>query len=78
MTEVDWNRYREIVLTRMRAKYSVMSEALRNLPTIVFQDQETMETIMLSPNDAIREVSNLSELGKKIISAEIVKLSEMQ
>lgn len=78
MSEVDWNRYRDIVLQRMRAKYERMSDYLRALPTFVFQDPATMQSQILSPNDAIREVTNLSELGKKIIVAEINKMSAMQ
>lgn len=75
---VDWNKYRDLVLQRLRARYASFSETLRNMPTIVFQDPETMETLMLSPNDAIREVNNLSDLGKKYMTAEIRKLAQMQ
>ena len=78
MSDPDWNRMKDLVLQRLRAKYNAMSESLRNLPTIHFQDPNTMESILLSPNDVIREVSALSELGKKVVSAEITKLQKMQ
>ena len=78
MSEPDWQRMKDLVLQRLRAKYNAMSESLRNLPTIHFQDPDTMESILLSPNDAIREVSNLSEIGKKILVGEINKLQKMQ
>lgn len=76
--EVDWNRLRNIVLQRFRAKWSVMSEYMRNLPTVVFTDPATLKEVVLSPNDAIREVEVLSERGKQIISAEVVKMRELQ
>lgn len=78
MSEPDWQRMKDLVLQRLRAKYNAMSESLRNLPTIHFQDPDTMESVLLSPNDAIREVSNLSEIGKKILVGEINKLQKMQ
>lgn len=78
MGEVDWTQSRDIVLKRLHARYDGMSEALRAMPTIVFQDPETMETIMVSPNEAILEVNNLSELGKKIIAAVLQELSRLQ
>lgn len=76
--EVDWKRMQNIVMQRLRAKYNAMSESLRNLPTIPFQDPKTMEEQVLSPNDIIREVANLSELGKKIITATINSMAKMQ
>ena len=74
----DWNRMRSIVLDFLRAKYARMAESQRSLPYIMFQDPQTMQSIPISPNDAIREVEALTELGKKIISAEISKISRMQ
>lgn len=69
---------RPIVLQRMRAKWNMMSDYMRNLPTYVFQDPQTFQTITLSPNDAIKEVETLTELGRKIIIAESMKLQSMQ
>jgi len=76
--QVDWNKLRAFVLQRFNAKYATMSDYLRNLPTIVLNDPETMKPMYLSPTDAIREVTNLSEAGKKIIVAEIKKIQTMQ
>ena len=78
MSVNDWSKMRDLVLQRFRAKYAVMSDYLRNLPTIHFQDPDTMQSILVSPSDAIREVTNLSDLGKKIIAAEISKLQNLQ
>jgi len=78
MEAVDWSKSRDIVLKRLHARYDGMSEALRAMPTIVFQDPETMETIMVSPNEALLEVNNLSDLGKKIIAATIQQLRRLQ
>lgn len=75
---LDFNRYRTIVLQRMRAKWAQMSDYMRNLPTLVFQDPATLEEIVLSPNQAIQEVEALSERGKQIITAELIKMGELQ
>ena len=78
MSQQDLERYRQVVLQRMRAKWSMMSDYMRSLPTYVFQDPQTMQTITLSPNDAIREVENFSEIGKRIIVAEATKIQQLQ
>lgn len=62
----------------MRAKWEGMSQSLRNLPTYVWQDSETMRTFTLTPTEAIREVTLLSETGKKIVSAELNKMGLLQ
>jgi len=62
----------------MRAKWAQMSDYMRNLPTLVFQDPATLEEIVLSPNQAIQEVEALSERGKQIITAELIKMGELQ
>ena len=74
MSDPDWNRMKEVVLQFLRTKYGRLPESQRMLPYIMFTDPDTMELIPISPNDAIREVSNLSELGRKIIVAEINKV----
>jgi len=66
------------VLARMRARYSGMSEFQRNLPNLPLQDPDTMETIYLSPNEQVREVEHMTNIGKKIIVAEINKISQLQ
>jgi len=75
---VDWNRYKTIVLQRLRATWSQMSDYMRNLPTYPFQDPDTMKEVLLSPNQVIREVEMLTELGRKIIVAESMKMGELQ
>lgn len=77
-TQAQLERYRQVVLQRMRAKWNIMSDYMRNLPTYVFQDPQTFETITLSPNQAIKEVETLSDLGKRIIVAEAIKLQMLQ
>lgn len=76
--QIDWQKARDLVLQRLHARYDQMSEAFQAMPTIVFQDPDTMETTLLSPKEAILEVNNLSSLGKKIIAAELSKLRAMQ
>ena len=77
MSEPDWKRMQTVVLNFLRAKYDRLPESQRQLPYFVFNDPDTMELINLSPNDVIREVSALSELGRKIITAEINKISRV-
>uniref|UniRef100_A0A6M3J3P5 Uncharacterized protein n=1 Tax=viral metagenome TaxID=1070528 RepID=A0A6M3J3P5_9ZZZZ len=77
MSEVNWQEMKKIALARMEAKYNQMSDSLRNLPTLIFQDPDTMQTIVLSPNEAIREARNLSELGKKVIAATINNMNRL-
>lgn len=74
---VDWDRMRKTVLTLINAKYGRMADYQRNLPYLVYQDEETLETIQVSPNDAIIEVTNMSEIGKKIIVAEMAKINRV-
>jgi len=54
-----------------------MSDYMRNLPTYPFQDPDTMKEVLLSPNQVIREVEMLTELGRKIIIAESMKMGEL-
>lgn len=77
-TEINWQKDRQIVLTYLHSKYDSMSEFMRARPFIVFQDSVSLETILVSPNDAINEVNFLSDLGKKIITAELVKMGRLQ
>ena len=77
-TEPDWEKFRGLILKRLHAKWDDKSDYLRNLPTLVFEDPKTMQSDLISPTDAIREVSNLSPTGKKIIVAQINLLSRLQ
>jgi hypothetical protein len=54
---------RDAALELLRTKAQKMSEHLRTLPTIPFENN------LLSYNDAIREVSNNTDLGKRIITS---------
>lgn len=76
--EVDWAKERQVVLTYLHSKYDTMSEFMRNRPFLLFNDPATMETIQLSPADVINEVNNLSDIGKKIIVAELKKMGRLQ
>lgn len=76
-TEVT-EKSRDLVLAYLKSKYSEWSERMRNLPNFIFNDPETLDTIMLSPNDVLQEVAATSDLGKKIIKAELQKLSRLQ
>jgi hypothetical protein len=69
---------RKLVLQKLEARYAGMSDYVRNLRNIVFQDRETMEEFVVSPNELIREVHNLSDLGKKYIVAQINQMSQFQ
>lgn len=77
MSQPDWPKMRDAVLIRLRANWANKSETLRNLPTFKFQDPVTMEDIMLTPNEYIREVEHLTEIGKKIIVAESSKINRV-
>lgn len=76
-TEIDWGKAQKIVLTYLNDKYDSLSHRLRETKNFVFNDPETFETVLISPNDAIIEVESLSSLGKKIIAAELSKLERM-
>jgi hypothetical protein len=41
------------------------------------QDPDTMESLMLTPNEYIREVEHLTEIGRKIIVAESNKINRV-
>ncbi len=65
------------VLKLLHTKYDLLPDWKKNMPYFNFQDEKTLEHIQLSPNDAIREVSNLTDLGKKLILAEIFKANRV-
>jgi len=73
----DWPKLRDAVLKRLRVNWAAKSETMRTLPTYQMQDPDTMESIMLSPNEYIREVEHLTEIGKKIIVAESSKINRV-
>ena len=77
MSQPDWPKLRDAVLQRLRANWATKSEVLRTLPTFQMQDPDTLESIMLSPNEYIREVEHLTEIGKKIIVAESSKINRV-
>ena len=76
-TEIDWEKAQQIVLVYLNDKYSTISQRLRSMKNFVFNDPETFETVLISPNDAILEVEAMSPLGKRIVAAEISKLQRM-
>lgn len=67
ISDAEYRRMQKLVLQRLHAKYDGMSEKQRNLPVIVVQDPVTLETVLLSPKDAIDEVEGLTDLGKHVI-----------
>ena len=74
----DWQKIRDLLLPRFQAKYAAMSDFQRQLPAFPLQDPDTMETILLTPNEVIREITHLSDIGKKILAAEAQKLRQLQ
>jgi len=78
LSEPDWSKGRDRVLAYLRAKNATRSDYMNNLPFLTFQDPETMEEIRVSPNDAVIEVNNLSEIGKKIIVATLKNMDRLQ
>ena len=74
----EWQKMQKLVLIRLHAKYDPMSERMRNLPTIHFQDPDTMESVLLSPKDALAEVTAMTDIGKHIIQGTIRLLQELQ
>ena len=77
-TEAEWKKMQFLVKTRLHAKYDSMSDRMKNLPTIHFQDPQTLESVLLSPKDAINEVEALTDIGKHIIKGTIALLQELQ
>jgi hypothetical protein len=75
---IDWEKSRNIVLTYLQDKFSKRSKTMRDLQNFIFNDPESLEIVLLSPNEVVQEVSALSELGKKIIRAELAKLGRLQ
>jgi hypothetical protein len=67
---IDWVANRDFVLARKRAAYAKMSDYQRNLPILPLVD-DNGDRVYLSPNDIISEVEHLTDLGKKIIVAEL-------
>jgi hypothetical protein len=78
VSDAEWKRLQKIVLQRLHDRYDSMSNLQRNMRGIHFQDEETMEDVIVSPNDAIQEVTALSDVGKKIIQATIKHLAQLQ
>lgn len=77
-TQAEWQRMQKLVLQRLHAKYDNMSKTMRNLPTLHFQDPDTMEGLLVSPNDAVIEVEALSDVGKHIIQGVMKLLEQLQ
>lgn len=67
---IDWAANRDFVLVRKRASYAGMADYQRNLPVLPLVDNSG-QRVYLSPNDIINEVEHLTDLGKKIIVAEM-------
>jgi hypothetical protein len=74
---IDWAANRDFVLARKRASYSGMADYQRNLPVLPLIDS-TGQRVYLSPNDIINEVEHLTDLGKKIIVAELKLAGKLQ
>ena len=77
-TNAEWQNMQKLTLQRLHAKYDTMSKRMLNLPTLHFQDPDTMESILVSPKDAIAEVEVLTDIGKHIIQGTIKLLQELQ
>ena len=75
---VDWKKMRDLVLQRINAKWAGLSRDEWQKPMWHTQDPETMESITLSPNEIITEVTALSNIGKKYITGAIMLLNKLQ
>ena len=75
---IEWKKMKELVLQRLHAKYDALSKEERQRTVLHMQDPETMESITLSPDDQITEVQSLSDIGKKIVVAQIQLISTLQ
>jgi hypothetical protein len=76
--EVNWPSMRDIVLQRLHGTYDSLSKEDMQKPILHMQDPETMDSITLSPQDILIEVNALSEIGKKIIVAQVRLLGLLQ
>lgn len=65
-TDAEWQQLRILVKQRLHTKYDTMSDFMRNLPTVPYIDSKN-QTVLVSPNDAIREVEHFSDIGQRII-----------
>jgi hypothetical protein len=68
----------ETALIRMHAKYDKMPRADKQKSLLHIQDPETMDSIILTPDDQIYEVTHLTEIGKKLIVASLQHISSLQ
>lgn len=66
---ITWQQARNMVLERLRAWVASLPPAERMLKILWGQT-------LLSPNDMIRHVTVLDELGRQIVASELRKISE--
>ena len=66
---ITWNQAREMVSARLRQWISSMPPSERMLKILWGQQ-------LLSPNDMLRHVEVLDELGRQIVATELRKISE--
>lgn len=67
---ITWQQARDMVLERLRQWVATLPPAERMLKILWGQT-------LLSPNDMIRHVELLDDLGRQIVAAELVKISEV-
>jgi len=67
---ISWQQARDMVLERLRQWVSTLPPAERMLKILWGQT-------LLSPDDMIRHVTLLDDLGRQIIAAELRKISEV-
>ena len=77
-TDAQWKSMQTIVLLRLHAKWDNLSAKDKNKPFFHIQDPDTLESVTLSPNDIIAEVSALTDIGKAYISATILLINRLQ
>lgn len=66
---ITWQTARELVLARLRQWVETLPPAERMLKILWGQQ-------LLSPNDLIKHVTLLDDLGQQIIAAELTKISQ--
>lgn len=66
---ITWQQARTLVLSRLRQWISSMAPSERMLKILWGQQ-------LLSPNDMLRHVEVLDDLGRQIIAAELSKISQ--
>lgn len=74
---INWTEEQKRVLARFNDLWGMLPDYQRRLTGYSFSDPDTGEKINLRIADVISEVSRLTEIGKKIITAELEKMEKL-